>query len=121
MASVVFIDPDADISRRFYGWSGPAELDYRIRNFSKQGKGKRAGCGLFFSVSGIVCYRQFFPVLTDWFTKHYDTPAGVYLMFAAVCSLGLWFSWKFVPETKGLSLEKISEFWEQQSGAKLVK
>ncbi len=69
---------------------------------------------------GVVCFflylasfitAQFFPVMTDWFTKHYDSTAGVYWLFAGICTLCLVFSLKFVPETKGLSLEKISEFW----------
>lgn len=58
---------------------------------------------------------QVFPAMTDWFTRNYNTAAGVYLIFATICSIGLWFSWKYVPETKGLSLEKISEFWEKES------
>ncbi|WP_343701227.1 sugar porter family MFS transporter [Chitinophaga sp.] len=54
---------------------------------------------------------QFFPVITDYFTRNFGNAAGVYLLFAAVCSACVWFSWKKVPETKGLSLEEIGSFW----------
>ena len=89
--------------------------------FPNRVRGNALAVVCFFLYLASFLTAQFFPVLTDWFTKHYDTAAGVYLMFAAVCSLGFWFCWKFVPETKGLSLEKISEFWEEQSRSQLVK
>jgi hypothetical protein len=37
------------------------------------------------------------------------TPAGTFYFFTLVALVGLWFSIKFVPETKGKSLEEISE------------
>jgi hypothetical protein len=35
----------------------------------------------------------------------------MYVVFAAVCVSCAWFAWRFMPETKGLSLEAIGEFW----------
>ncbi|WP_341837517.1 sugar porter family MFS transporter [Chitinophaga pollutisoli] len=55
---------------------------------------------------------QFFPMLTDFFTRSFGDAAGVYVLFAAVCLSCVWFSWKKVPETKGLSLEEIGRFWQ---------
>ncbi len=68
----------------------------------------------FFLYAASFVTAQFFPMMTDWFTKQFDSAAGVYGIFAGICLAGLWFSWRFVPETKGLSLEKISEFWEEK-------
>lgn len=82
--------------------------------FPNRVRGKALAVVCFFLYAASFVTAQFFPMLTDWFTRNYDTAAGVYLIFAGICSLGFWFSWRFVPETKGLSLEKISEFWEER-------
>ncbi len=82
--------------------------------FPNRVRGKALAVVCFFLYAASFITAQFFPVLTDWFTRQYGTASGVYLMFAAVCSLGLWFSWKFVPETKGLSLEKAGGLWEER-------
>ncbi|WP_109697024.1 sugar porter family MFS transporter [Chitinophaga deserti] len=58
---------------------------------------------------------QFFPSLTDYFTRSFGNAAGVYVMFAIICAACVWFSWKKVPETKGLSLEEIGRFWRKNS------
>ncbi len=52
-----------------------------------------------------------FPVLSDWFRQLSGDNAGMYWMFSFVCLLCTLFSWKFVPETKGISLEKAGELW----------
>ena len=57
---------------------------------------------------------QFFPILTHWFSIHFNSAAGVYLIFAGLCIVGAIFSWKMVPETKGLSLERIGDFWRNK-------
>ena len=56
---------------------------------------------------------QFFPVITDYFTRNFGNASGVYVLFASVCLACVWFSWKKVPETKGLSLEEIGGFWRK--------
>ena len=60
---------------------------------------------------------QVFPMLTDWFTTNFNSAAGVYLLFASICALCALFSWKMVPETKGLSLEQISDFWRNHKNS----
>ena len=54
---------------------------------------------------------QVFPMAMDWLRKTTGTPAGMYVAFATVCVSCAWFGWRFMPETKGLSLEAIGEFW----------
>ncbi|WP_353130093.1 sugar porter family MFS transporter [Parapedobacter pyrenivorans] len=80
--------------------------------FPNRVRGKALAVVCFFLYAASFVTAQFFPMMTDWFTKQFDTAAGVYLFFALVCAAGFWFCWRFVPETKGLSLEKISQFWE---------
>lgn len=39
-------------------------------------------------------------------------PAGSFLFYALVAALGMVWGWFFVPETKGVSLERIEEHWK---------
>ena len=38
-------------------------------------------------------------------------PAGAFLLYAAIAVLGIIWGWKYIPETKGVSLEEIEEHW----------
>ncbi len=69
----------------------------------------------FFLYSSSFLITQAFPMLTNWFAVNFQSTVGVYWLFAAVCLLGALFSWKMVPETKGLSLEEIGDFWKKES------
>lgn len=57
---------------------------------------------------------QIFPMVTHWFKTNFDSAAGVYLIFSGLCIACAFFSWKLVPETKGLSLERIGTFWKSK-------
>ncbi len=39
---------------------------------------------------------------------------GTYLMYAGFCALSIFFVWKFVPETKGKSLEDMTGLWKNR-------
>src|SRR5438132_5816600 len=54
---------------------------------------------------------QFFPSLKAYSEEHFGSPSAVFLVFGAVCSLGVLFVWRTVPETKGKTLEEIARFW----------
>lgn len=43
--------------------------------------------------------------------KHDPNPAGAFLLYACVAVLGIFWGLKYIPETKGVSLEKIEEHW----------
>lgn len=43
-----------------------------------------------------------FPAMLGWFGL-----ANTYWLYAACCAFGLWFTWRYVPETQGITLEKI--------------
>jgi SP family arabinose:H+ symporter-like MFS transporter len=82
--------------------------------FPNRVRGKALAVVCFFLYAASFVTAQFFPMLTHWFTEKFQSPAGVYWIFAAICSCCALFSWKMVPETKGLSLESISEFWRNR-------
>jgi MFS family permease len=65
----------------------------------------------FFLYAASFVTAQVFPMLTEWFIATFNSAAGVYWIFAGICLSCALFCWKMVPETKGLSLEKISDFW----------
>lgn len=69
----------------------------------------------FFLYASSFIIAQIFPMLTKWFDSHFNSSSGLYWIFAAVCATCALFSWKMVPETKGLSLEEIGEFWKSKN------
>ena len=38
-------------------------------------------------------------------------PSGTFLIYAVLVLPAIWFIWKFIPETKGKSLEEIEKYW----------
>jgi len=63
---------------------------------------------------------QAFPIAMDWLRQTTGTSAGMYVVFATVCVSCAWFVWRFMPETKGLSLEAIGEFWRARAAGRTV-
>jgi sugar porter (SP) family MFS transporter len=61
---------------------------------------------------------QLFPMAMDWLRQTTGTSAGMYVVFALVCLSCAWFVWRIMPETKGLSLEQIGEFWRARDASK---
>jgi MFS family permease len=48
-------------------------------------------------------------------------PAGAFFVYAAVAVLGIIWGYKYIPETKGISLEKIEEHWRQGKSPRELK
>lgn len=82
--------------------------------FPNRVRGKALAVVCFFLYLSSFITAQFFPVLTNWFSDRFNNSAGVYLIFALICVTCVLFSWKMVPETKGLSLEEITTFWKNK-------
>jgi len=79
-------------------------LPNRIRS---QGLG--IACVFLFGSSFVTV--QLFPIVMDWLRQTTGTPAAMYAVFAMLCVSCAWFAWRSLPETKGLSLEAIGDFW----------
>ena len=84
-----------------------------------RGKAMSIVCVFLFTAS-FLCL-QIFPILTNWFDKTFGNPGGAYWIFASICMGCVLFTWRVIPETKGLSLEQIGKFWlhyEKRSASK---
>jgi SP family arabinose:H+ symporter-like MFS transporter len=51
--------------------------------------------------------------LFPWYVSTFGMHTG-FLTFAAICFIGTAFFWRWVPETKGRSLEEIERMWQSQ-------
>ena len=49
--------------------------------------------------------------------QHFGTVAGMFWIYAAVCVMALLFVWRFVPETKGRTIEEIGRSWHSSGSA----
>ena len=57
----------------------------------------------------------FFITLTNPVLIENIKPSGTFFLYAGLTIPAIWFIWKFVPETKGKSLEEIERFWKSKT------
>ncbi len=56
----------------------------------------------------------FFITLTNPILIKTIMPSGTFFLYAILTLPAIWFIWKFVPETKGKTLEEIEKFWRNK-------
>lgn len=68
--------------------------------------------GLAMSIAGFALWIGTYLIgqLTPWMLQNL-TPAGTFLLFAAMCIPYILIVWKLIPETAGKSLEEIERYW----------
>ena len=68
--------------------------------------------GIAMSIAGLALWIGTYLIgqLTPWLLKN-ATPAGTFIIFAAMCVPYILIMWKLVPETTGKSLEEIEQYW----------
>jgi SP family arabinose:H+ symporter-like MFS transporter len=54
----------------------------------------------------------FFITLTNPVLLESIEPSGTFFLYAGLTLPAIWFIWKYVPETKGKSLEEIEKYWK---------
>lgn len=71
--------------------------------------------GMAMSIAGFALWTGTYLVgqLTPWMLLKL-TPAGTFLLFAAMCIPYILIIWKLVPETTGKSLEEIEHYWTKK-------
>lgn len=82
--------------------------------FPNRNRGMAMAIVCFFLYTSSFLITQAFPMLTHWFSVNFQSTIGIYWLFAFVCLSGALFCWRMVPETKGLSLEKMGAFWKPE-------
>jgi len=60
---------------------------------------------------------QFMAPTMRYMEQHFGSVAGMFWVYSVACVLALLFGWRFVPETKGRSLEEIGRSWHSQTSA----
>jgi SP family sugar porter-like MFS transporter len=55
---------------------------------------------------------QTLPSLSAFMQSRVGSISGVFWLFALVCAGAFLFAWRWVPETKGRSLEEIGQSWQ---------
>ncbi len=71
--------------------------------------------GIAMSIAGLALWIGTYLIgqLTPWLLKN-ATPAGTFIIFAAMCVPYILIMWKLVPETTGKSLEEIEQYWTRK-------
>lgn len=71
--------------------------------------------GLAMSIAGLALWIGTYLIgqLTPWLLANL-TPAGTFILFAAMCVPYILIMWKCVPETAGKTLEEIEQYWEKK-------
>lgn len=57
----------------------------------------------------------FFITLTNPVLIKTIMPSGTFFLYAFLTLPAIWFIWKYVPETKGKTLEEIEKFWKNKN------
>ena len=59
-------------------------------------------------------------LITQFFLSMLDAlgRSGVFALFAGTCVLGFLFVWRYLPETKGRTLEQIQQMWQTDARAR---
>jgi MFS family permease len=82
-------------------------------------RGRALGLATFFLWAADYAVTQTFPVLDakdSWFVKQFNHAFPFYV-YATFCVLLVLVVWRFIPETKGKSLEEIDSHWHKASCA----
>jgi MFS family permease len=78
-------------------------------------RGRALGLATFFLWTADYIVTQTFPLMdakSSWFVRHFNHAFPFYT-YAAFCVVLIVVVWRFIPETKGRSLEEIERSWQR--------
>ena len=87
---------------------GPVQFVVAAEIFPTEIRGRALTISTLFLWSTNALVGQVFPLMLNGLGA-----AGTFMIFALICLPSLWFISKFIPETKGRSLEEIQYFWQK--------
>ena len=87
---------------------GPIQFVIASEIFPTKIRGRALTISTVFLWSTNALVGQIFPAMLNGLG-----PSGTFMLFAIICLPSLWFIGKYIPETKGKSLEEIQGFWEE--------
>ena len=94
---------------------GPVTWVILAEIFPTSVRGRALGLATFFLWTADYAVTQTFPMMDakgQWFVRHFNHAFPFYV-YAAFCAVLILVVWRFVPETKGRTLEQIGEVWSQ--------
>jgi MFS family permease len=94
---------------------GPVTWVILAEIFPTTVRGRALGLATFFLWMADYAVTQTFPIMDSkdlWFVRHFDHAFPFYL-YAAFCAALALVVWRFVPETKGRTLEQIEKDWSR--------
>lgn len=89
---------------------GPVQFVIASEIFPTKIRGRALTISTFFLWSANAVVGQVFPSMLNTLGAE-----GTFLVFAIICLPALWFINKFIPETKGKTLEEIQYYWESKT------
>ncbi|MEO6707710.1 MAG: MFS transporter, partial [Ginsengibacter sp.] len=115
LASFIYTGSNADCTGAFTLGFAPLSWIIVSEIFPNRIRSKALAVVCFFLFFSSFITAQVFPMLTHLFNVQFNNASGVYIIFAILCFACAVFSWKMVPETKGLSLERIGDLWRNKN------
>lgn len=82
-------------------------------------RGRALGLATFFLWASDYAVTQTFPIMDakgSWYVREFNHALPFYI-YAAFCAVMLFVVWRFVPETKGRTLEQIEQVWDTEPAA----
>ena len=87
---------------------GPLTFVVIAEIFPTSVRGRASAIAIFFLWLSVFVVSQTFPVLLQAYG-----PANSFWLYMSLSALAVLFIWRFVPETKGMSLEEIEAMWKK--------
>ncbi|MCI0514174.1 sugar porter family MFS transporter [candidate division KSB1 bacterium] len=95
---------------------GPVTWVILSEIFPNKIRGRAMSIATFWLWTANFVVSQTFPMLDEnrWLITHFHHAFPFYI-YGILCGVLLWVVWRFIPETKGQSLEAIEQFWLKKS------
>ncbi len=91
--------------------TGPLPFVINSEIYPNRIRGKAMSLALLSMYIGNYIGSTIFPTMMEWCEKQFGSASAIFYFFICICGSGILFVWRFLPETKDLSLEEISSFW----------